>query len=93
MLQVAQKCDGLAPRGIMENLYPVDRSRAGDSGNVLSNAPLLLRRISDSKAKLTVFLVANGALGIASGNPAPRETLQVKPVRFHSKAPRQCALI
>jgi hypothetical protein len=77
----------------MESLLPADRSRVGDSGNVLSNVLLLLRRIIDSKAKLIVFLVEDGVLGIASGNPAPRETLQVKPVRFHSKAPRQCALI
>jgi hypothetical protein len=77
----------------MESLHPVDRSRAEDSGNVPSNALQLLRRIRDSKAKFIVFLVENGALGVASGNPAPRETLEVKPVQFHSKAPRQRALI
>jgi hypothetical protein len=57
----------------MENLHAVDRSRAGDGGNDLSNALLLLRRISDSRAKFIVFLVENGAVGIASGNPAPRQ--------------------
>jgi hypothetical protein len=50
-------------------------------------------RICDSKAKIIVFLVESGALGIASENPAPCETLKAKPVRFHCKAPRRYALI
>jgi hypothetical protein len=90
--QPGQQCDGLDSRGMMEILHPVDRSRAGGGGNDRNNALRLLRRSSDSKAKLIVFLVENGVVGIASGNPAPRDRLRGKPVRFSSKAPRQCVL-
>jgi hypothetical protein len=58
---------------MMGILHPVDRSRTGEGGNDLSKDLQRLRRISDSKAKFIVFLVENGAVGIASGNPAPHQ--------------------
>jgi hypothetical protein len=61
----------------MEIIHSVDRSRAGDGGNDLSNALQLLRRISDSKARCIVFLVENVAVGIAFGNPAPRQCVLI----------------
>jgi hypothetical protein len=58
---------------MMGFLNPVDKSSAVDGGKDRSIALRQLCGLSDSKAKFVVFLVENGAVEIASGNPAPRQ--------------------